>query len=1121
MRINVGTSKIELEEEYGAVLKNVASEAAHAATAVEEYGRAAQRAGQAHNRSYIAPTVPSPSLRRLRQWEEESSVPQPSIIDSITSSDVNTGFGSVSEGLKNAKAPRRQQIGTSGSRLTSVAGLGFTADKYLRGDAQQGFPAFLKYLDITSDVASSLGSLTTLGGLAPAGTAVSGGAAFLAALPFGPAGIGLAGLALIGKHIHNKEQTRLRASEALAAERNRTRHHYIQAGLDTDALGAERRLDETYDTLRRYDESVRSLTGMNVDDFLEGQATRSHTGIFKSFRTGKGPAGVLSDAQLQTLDTIEQLVVTYRKLADEAEQTEKAAAEYAEGHALEYLMSITNGDDEVLALLDRLENSPTYNQTNTIYQEIRERYGKDAKEIEDAFRVVDLARQRLQAASEAGREISNAYTEAAAARAGLTQEERQSVQVKAEAVQVGDKQAATERALAVAQTAQGQAAKASAQAEAAQRAGRQDLAAQSRNLEKQTYQQTTATDAQVRTTQTLTKETLAAGEQMAATTRRVEDGAAAHSGLTQALRVHQKRVTPLTEAYRALSVQIGETVGDLLTGEVSFKEAWESLGRGVLETVKNLGRQVVDSLLGYVRDLGRRLSDVIFGQLQGAFGSFGFGGSRGFLPAFLGGGSLGGFPVGLPTFPAGGGVGPAFSLPGLDAGGLGSLARGGIAAVQRLVLPGYAGAGTIVNPIGLGNGATGLQGVPGVNAPPGSTLFGKLSPQAMNLLSAGAGFAGVFGGNTLLSSLGIQGGTAATLGGAGGALLGGYAATALLSATPLAPLAPILGPLLGGLLGSAGLGALFGTQPTRIDTEKRGLRDWFRHVAPGFDYQRKERRVASGLGRARDAGLDVENAYLVAGLPYALQADDAGLGTVTRFRNIGVGALGRSGASRDTARNTALRIAGQSGVGTTEGAIDYLNRALGGGFDRDPFTVAEVLENRDENAGETRHSRNRIVRLRDVVAGIIDIQTEFAEFVDSSRLAARILADETEQALRTAGRDASDYADVIERIRDGSTHAAEGLKEIGGLDFSGEGSFTEALASVGRGVRERIGNVGRGPLDSLLLSVRDLRRGLSDVIFGQLRSTNGFLGRSIGSGFLASFFLTVPIIPNNGMPSRI
>ena len=612
-------------------------------------------------------------------------------------------------------------------------------------------------------------------------------------------------------------------------------------------------------------------------------------------------------------------------------------------------------------------------------------------------------------------ETTQAYKDAAAAREALTATEEEGLRTQQKTARILEQQTETAQQLVDVTITQGQA----------------------------TKQTTLAETARNRGLLVLTQQTEDAFVQVSNVTDQLDELTTATARTSPGLTTHSEHVGVVTEAYRELSTQISETVGDLLTGEVSFKEAWASLGRGVLETVRNLGRQVVDSLLGYVRDLGRRLSDVIFGQLQGVPASFGFGGSRGFLPAFLGSGSLGGFPVGLPTFPAGGGVGPALSLPGLGTGGLGSLARGGIAAVQRLVLPGYAGAGTIVNPIGLGNGATGLQGVPGVNAPPGSTLFGKLSPQALNLLSAGAGFAGVFGGNTLLSSLGIRGGTAATLGGAGGALLGGYAATALLSATPLAPLAPILGPLLGGLLGSAGLGALFGTQPTRIDTEKRGLRDWFRHAAPGFDYQRKERRVASGLGRARDAGLDVENAYLVAGLPYALQADDAGLGTLTRFRNIGVSGLGRSGASRATARNTALRIAGKSGVGTTEDAIGYLNRALGGGFDRDPFTVAEVLENRDENAGETRHSRNRIVRLRDVVAGIIDIQTEFAGFVDSSRLAARILADETEQALRTAGRDASDYADVIERIRDGSTHAAEGLKEIGGLDFS-DLTFTAA-----------------------------------------------------------------------------
>lgn len=539
---------------------------------------------------------------------------------------------------------------------------------------------------------------------------------------------------------------------------------------------------------------------------------------------------------------------------------------------------------------------------------------------------------------------------------------------------------------------------------------------------------------------TMTRQTRAASAQIFHTTERLEDFTGALATTNRGLDVHDDHVTAVTEAYRELSAQIGATVGAVLSGDVSFKDVWESLGRGALETVRKLGRQLVDSLLGYVRDLGRGLPDVIFGPFRGARGSIGFGGSLGFLPSFLAGGSPGGLPVGFPTFPTfppGGG----FSFGGFPVGGGSQLWNAGAATVARYLpftAPTLASYGFVVNPVGLGTGVSG--GVPGVNAPPAAG-FGPFSPAALGALG---GLGGAYGGTALLGALGYRPGLTSTIGGFAGGIAGSLATPALtaLLAPALGPLAPVLGPLFGSFFGTT-LGGLFGFQPTRIDTEKRGLRDWFRDVAPGFDYQRKEGRVASGLGSARAAGLDVENAYLVAGLPYTLQADDAGLGTLTRYRNIGVAGLGRSGASRATARKTALRIAGKSGVDTTEGAVGYLNRALGGGFDRDPFTVSEVLENRDENAGETRHSRTRIVRLRDVVAGIIDIQTEFAGFVDSSRLAARILADETEQALRTAGRDAGDYADVLGRIRDGSTHAAEALREIGGLDFS-DLTFTAA-----------------------------------------------------------------------------
>ena len=102
------------------------------------------------------------------------------------------------------------------------------------------------------------------------------------------------------------------------------------------------------------------------------------------------------------------------------------------------------------------------------------------------------------------------------------------------------------------------------------------------------------------------------------------------------LATRSEHVSVVTEAYRELSAQIGDTIGDVLAGAGSFKEAWESLGRGVLDTVKHLGRQLLDSLLGSVRDVGRRLADVIFGQVNGTLGSFGLGASRGFLPPFPG-----------------------------------------------------------------------------------------------------------------------------------------------------------------------------------------------------------------------------------------------------------------------------------------------------------------------------------------------------------------------------------------------------------------------------------------------------------------------------------------------------
>ena len=183
--------------------------------------------------------------------------------------------------------------------------------------------------------------------------------------------------------------------------------------------------------------------------------------------------------------------------------------------------------------------------------------------------------------------------------------------------QHGALQRHTQATEAQAQAARDVAAATTAQAAATERANTGEVA-RTRNL--------------LRTTQ----HTRAASGQIASATERLIDLTGALMTTDAGLATHSEHVGYVTEAYRELSAQIGDTIGDVLSGAVSFKEAWESLGRGVLDTVKHLGRQLLDSLLGSVRDVGRRLADVIFGQLQGALGSFGLGASRGFLPPFLG-----------------------------------------------------------------------------------------------------------------------------------------------------------------------------------------------------------------------------------------------------------------------------------------------------------------------------------------------------------------------------------------------------------------------------------------------------------------------------------------------------
>ena len=167
MPLNAGISKIELEEEFGAVLKNVASEAEHAATAVDKYGRAARRAHRIYERPGVLPTASSPRHGQLRRQEEKigSVALQPSIGDVITPGNVNMVAAGGADLVK--EIPGYRRFGQAGSGVTSVAGSLIVAHKYLGGNTQQEFPTILKGIDRTNDALTVVNSAATLSNLLP------------------------------------------------------------------------------------------------------------------------------------------------------------------------------------------------------------------------------------------------------------------------------------------------------------------------------------------------------------------------------------------------------------------------------------------------------------------------------------------------------------------------------------------------------------------------------------------------------------------------------------------------------------------------------------------------------------------------------------------------------------------------------------------------------------------------------------------------------------------------------------------------------------------------------------------------------------------------------------------
>ena len=471
-----------------------------------------------------------------------------------------------------------------------------------------------------------------------------------------------------------------------------------------------------------------------------------------------------------------------------------------------------------------------------------------------------------------------------------------------------------------------------------------------------------------------TQHTRKATEQVSDATERLTELTGALVTTDAGLATHSEHVGYVTEAYRELSEQIGATVGDVLAGAGSFREAWEFIGRGALDVVKDFGRGLMEAVLGNVKALVRRLSHTILIHLRGILGSFGSG------------------------------------------GGLLTPLAGGLGFVSGAFAP---------MPLGSGGVFGGTPPVFPPTAPTGSG--GPIWTPEMILTAAGV-YGGSLGGDAALRALGLQPG----LGSKAGSVVGGIAGSMLI---PIPVVGPLVGSFFGSLLGGA-IEDIFG--PTQIVAEKTGIKRYVEDVAdrldlPGdLDLPRKQKHVLNHLPTGLTRFGDLDAAATAAGFLFS-QASGGGFGTAKRFRNQTLAAVGRR-ESYGEPEVQKLLFGATIGVGgrTPEAFLRNFRRAQTEGLDGRRFNVHNVLQDVRESGSAINKP---VLRYTTVLGGIIDLSTEFDKAVDGTTLAAQIAAGEIEDALRRQGRSIDDYTDVIEGVRNGTAHVAEALRDIGNLDF--------------------------------------------------------------------------------------
>ena len=275
------------------------------------------------------------------------------------------------------------------------------------------------------------------------------------------------------------------------------------------------------------------------------------------------------------------------------------------------------------------------------------------------------------------------------------------------------------------------------------------------------------------------------------------------------------------------------------------------------------------------------------------------------------------------------------------------------------------------------------------------------------------------------------------------------------------PVGGAIGAFVGDFVGSF-FGALFGGLfgPGRIASEKKKIRNYFDEVL-SFDPSFRNQPGAA-KGTAFVAGSPNREAVEFLGAVYAesklRKNDEQGLGTVQRFANQFFNAVFNEGLTVGQQREEINRIRESQNINTPQDVLRVFNT-----FDRE-VGPDEYQENVDEGLpAEARVTR------RDVLAGGIQLLTNFDERINAATVANNFLADSFAELRPEA-------LETIEAIRNGSIDVEEALLKFNLPAGSLQIDDKEFLAFLERVAQN---------LDELIARVDRFRVALQDVVLAQ------------------------------------